>query len=74
MTGLDMAILLDPDLPEVRAAAERSRELLEQMRAKRVLELLDEALARPSALSSAGGTRSGDQARVRDGFTCRTWA
>ncbi len=52
MVGLQAAWLLDPNEPEVRAAAERSREILVSLRAVPLLAWLDEALTRESA--SAG--------------------
>jgi len=66
--GLDMAVLLDPRLPAVRAAADRSRELFERMKAVPILELLDEALARTSTrtqLTSAPRTASPAAGLVR---------
>ena len=56
--GLDMAILLDPAIPAVRAAADRSRELYTKMGAVPLLELLDAAMSRP------GGTRTQLAGRV----------
>jgi tetratricopeptide (TPR) repeat protein len=49
LTGLDMAILLDPALPEVAAEAQTARAILVELRAKPYLERLDTALARASA-------------------------
>ena len=60
MVGLQMAWLLDPSDAEVRAAAERSREILVSLRAARVLEWLDEAMTRTSA--SAGRPAHGTAA------------
>jgi tetratricopeptide (TPR) repeat protein len=56
--GLDMAILLDPAIPAVRAAADRSRELFTKMGAVPLLEMLDAATSRPA------GTRTGTIRRV----------
>jgi class 3 adenylate cyclase/tetratricopeptide (TPR) repeat protein len=47
-TGLDMAMLLDPAIPDVRAAADRARAVFGGMRATRLLERLDAALAGPT--------------------------
>ena len=60
MVGLHMASLLDASDPEVRAAAERSREILVSLRAARVIGWLDEAMTRAPA--SAGGPAHGTSA------------
>ena len=53
-TELDMAILLDPTEPEVKAAADEAREVLTRLRATPLLERLDAAMARsPSPQVSA---------------------
>ena len=49
LCGIDMATLLDPIEPDVRAAAKRSREILVRLEAKPFIERLDAVLARPSA-------------------------
>ncbi len=46
LTAIEMVTLLDPDQPEVRAAAERGREILGPLRARPFLERLEAALAR----------------------------
>jgi hypothetical protein len=46
LTAIDMATLLDPADPDVRAAAASSREILTRLRAAPYLERLDAALAR----------------------------
>ena len=46
LTGLDMAILLDPALPEVAAEAQTARAILVELRAKPFIERLDAALGR----------------------------
>jgi hypothetical protein len=46
MVGIDMASLLDPANPDVRAAAERSREILVRLGAAPFVERLDAALSR----------------------------
>jgi class 3 adenylate cyclase len=53
LTGVDMAVLLDPSEPEVAAAAASSRAIFERLRAAPFLARLDEALAR-----SGGSTPS----------------
>ena len=49
LTGLDMAKLLDPEQPEVAAIVASTRSIMEELRAKPYLEMLDAALARGSA-------------------------
>ena len=51
LTGIDMACLLDPADPEVRAAADTARGLLVGLGARPFVERLDGALARPVAPS-----------------------
>ncbi len=46
LTAIDMATLLDPAEPEVRAAAEAARETLTRLRAQPFLERLETALKR----------------------------
>jgi hypothetical protein len=46
MAGIDMATLLDPASPDVRAAADQSREILVRLGAVPFVERLDLALAR----------------------------
>ena len=54
LTGLDMAILLDPVDPEVAAAAESAREILQRLEAAPFIARLDEALGtRPGAPTGA---------------------
>jgi len=45
LAGIDMATLLDPAEPDVRAAAERSREILIRLEAKPFIERLDAAMS-----------------------------
>ncbi|MFN8622568.1 MAG: adenylate/guanylate cyclase domain-containing protein [Chloroflexota bacterium] len=49
LVGLDMAILLDPALPDVVAAADASREILVRLRAQPFVERLDAAMERTAA-------------------------
>jgi len=49
LTGIDMVTLLDPSEPDVRAAADSSREILTRLRARPLLERLDAALAKAPA-------------------------
>ncbi len=49
LTGMEMAALLDPAAPDVRAAAERAREILIELEATTLLARLDATLARPAA-------------------------
>jgi hypothetical protein len=50
---IDMATLLDPAEPDVRAAADAAREILVRLRAKPVLERLDAAMARKAMARKA---------------------
>jgi class 3 adenylate cyclase/tetratricopeptide (TPR) repeat protein len=53
LTGIDMATVLDPADPKVRAVAARTREILERLGAKPFIERLDAALSRsPGAAST----------------------
>jgi class 3 adenylate cyclase/tetratricopeptide (TPR) repeat protein len=60
LCGIDMATLLDPSDPEVRAAAEAAREILIRLGAKPFLERLEAAMAKPTRApgSSSDATRS----------------
>jgi hypothetical protein len=49
LTGMDMAILLDPSEPEVRTAAESARQILVRLDAKPYLSRLDAAMARSTS-------------------------
>jgi hypothetical protein len=49
MTGLDMAMLLDPGSPRVRPPVDRARSTFAGLRATRLLELLDAATGRADA-------------------------
>ncbi|MEP7378045.1 MAG: hypothetical protein ABI725_00625, partial [Chloroflexota bacterium] len=53
LTGVDMALLLDPSEPEVAAAIGASREILERLGAKPYLDRLEAAAA---AAGAAGAT------------------
>jgi class 3 adenylate cyclase/tetratricopeptide (TPR) repeat protein len=52
LTAIEMATLLDPADPEVRAAVDTGREILVRLGARPLLEQLDAALARPAELAS----------------------
>ena len=56
MVGIDMASLLDPANPDVRAAAEGSREILVRLGAAPFVERLDAALARDAGAGPRGPT------------------
>jgi hypothetical protein len=63
LTGLDMAILLEPSEAEVRAAAESARAILIRLGAKPFVERLDAAMGRstsaePSTSRAAEPTES----------------
>ena len=54
LTGMDMAILLDPADPEVAAAADTAREILVRLEAAPLIKKLDEALTtRPNEPATA---------------------
>ena len=55
LTAIDMAMLLDPAEPEVRAAADRARETLARLGAKPFLERLETAMARTLGASAMPG-------------------
>ena len=46
LTAIEMATLLDPTLPEVRAAADAARGILTRLRARPFLDRLEAAMAR----------------------------
>jgi tetratricopeptide (TPR) repeat protein len=56
LTGIDIATVLDPIDPEVRAAADRSRQILMQLAAKPFIARLDEALSRAVGARSIEAT------------------
>jgi tetratricopeptide (TPR) repeat protein len=58
LTGLDMAILLDPAEPEVAAAIANSRSIMERLGAKPYLEKLDAAVARFGGPTKTPAARS----------------
>jgi class 3 adenylate cyclase/tetratricopeptide (TPR) repeat protein len=55
-TAIEMASLLDPAEPEVRAAVDAAREILTRLRAQPFLERLDTAMARPSPVIGKVGS------------------
>jgi len=65
LTGVDMAVALDPSLPEVQAAAASAREILVRLDARPFIERLDAALARgPAPVADAGSTEVASGARA----------
>ena len=54
LTAIDMATLLDPAEPEVRAAAERAHEILARLRARPFQDRLEAAMARTGAVVRQG--------------------
>ena len=63
LTGIDMATLLEPSEPEVRTAAESTRQILVRLGAKPFLERLDTTMGRstsaePSTSRAAEPTES----------------
>ena len=65
LAGIDMATLMDPSDPDVRAEAERSREILVDLGATPFVERLDEALARGAAHRAATPPLVGAEAHDR---------
>jgi class 3 adenylate cyclase/tetratricopeptide (TPR) repeat protein len=61
LCAIDMASLLGPGEPEVRAAAERARETLVRLRAQPLLERLDAAMAVGSARPDSTPVRAEEQ-------------
>ena len=59
LTAIDMATLLDPSEPEVRAAADSAREILIRLGARPFLERLEGVLARPDARTGAPPAHAG---------------
>jgi hypothetical protein len=62
LCGLDMATLLDPSEPEVRAAAESAREMLVRLGAKPFIARLDAAISRPTVATAMPAPRAGSTA------------
>jgi class 3 adenylate cyclase/tetratricopeptide (TPR) repeat protein len=56
LCAIDMATLLDPAEPEVRAAADAAREILVPLKAKPLLDRLDAAMASRQASTAVGGS------------------
>ena len=61
---LDMATLLDPSEPEVRAAAESAREILVRLEAKPFIARLDAATSRAAAATVTSAPRAGSTAET----------
>ncbi len=59
LAGVDMALLLDPGDPEVRAAASASREILERLGARPLLARLDAAIAARAIREDGGSSEAG---------------
>ena len=65
LTCIDMATLLDVDEPEVRAAADSAREILERLGAKPLLARLEAAMQRePSSVAIPEPARTPDPSNV----------
>jgi hypothetical protein len=58
LCGIDMATLLDPTDPEVRAAAESAREILVRLEARPFIARLDAAMSRSTAFSMPTATEA----------------
>jgi hypothetical protein len=68
LAAIDMAMLLDPAEPEVRAAAERARDILVGLRARPFLERLEAAMAGVTPAAGARGAPAPAE-RPTSGFT-----
>ena len=64
LCAIDMATLLDPAEPEVRAAADSAREILTRLGAKPFLERLEEAIQRQPSSPAPERARSRDASTV----------
>ena len=68
LCAIDMAVLLDPAVPEVRAAGAAARENLVRLKAKPLIEKLDEALAKAPLMPGGAPVREAvPQAGVETG-------
>jgi hypothetical protein len=63
LTGLDMAMFLDPTDAEVRAAADAARAILEGLGARPLLDRLDAALARRAVVDAGAPTTTARSAK-----------
>jgi class 3 adenylate cyclase/tetratricopeptide (TPR) repeat protein len=59
LTGLDMAILLEPSEPEVRSAAESTRQILVRLGAKPFVARLDAAMGRSTSVDASTSRAAG---------------
>ena len=66
LTSIDMAILVDPTLPEVQAAGASGREILSRLRASPFLVRLDAALAVSGSADTGGVTGLAASTHTRD--------
>jgi class 3 adenylate cyclase/tetratricopeptide (TPR) repeat protein len=64
LCGIDMAVVLDPTEPDVRAAAEAAREVLTRLGAKPFLERLEEAVQEQPSAVGHPAKRSRDPSNV----------
>jgi hypothetical protein len=64
LCGIDMATLLDPSEPEVRAAAESAREILVRLGAKPFIARLDAATSHPMVAPVTSAARAGSTAET----------
>jgi class 3 adenylate cyclase len=62
LAAIDMATLLDPSEPEVRAAADSAREILTRLGARPFLARLEAALARSDTRPTAARSQAGTEA------------
>jgi tetratricopeptide (TPR) repeat protein len=62
-TAIDMLVVLGPDEPAARAAAEEARELFTRLAARRLLEILDRAMSGSPAAQTTGSDMARDPVR-----------
>ncbi len=66
LTGLEMAMFLDPADPEVRQAAEIARDIFSQLGARPFLDLVEEALVEPAPARTESAGRDAPPAARRE--------
>jgi len=67
LCAIDMAVLLDPAHPEVRAASESAREILLRLKARPFLEKLDRVPTRPAGAARRAEPVTGVESSARAG-------
>jgi class 3 adenylate cyclase/tetratricopeptide (TPR) repeat protein len=64
LAGIDMVTMLDPELAEVRAVGDSTRDFLAAVRAKPLLDRLEAAISRPASVEVRESSRSRDASNV----------